>query len=104
MEEAAQLRVLLYETGKALEGAVLKALRLWGFVAEGHHDAESEFDAIFISPEGRFLGEVEGKDNKAVNIDKMGQLERNLQEDFAKDGVDSFAKGVWKRLQARVTL
>jgi hypothetical protein len=34
----------------------------------------------------------------------MSQLERNLQEDFAKDGVDSFAKGVWKRLQARVTL
>jgi hypothetical protein len=65
-----------------------------GFSAEGHRDAESEFDAVFTSPEGRFLGEVEGKDNKAVNIDKMSQLERNLQEDFAKDGVSAFAKGV----------
>lgn len=94
VEEAAELRALLYESGTVLEAAVLKALRLVGFVAASHRDAESEFDAVFTSPEGRFLGEVEGKDNKAVNIDKMSQLERNLQEDFAKDGVTTFAKGV----------
>lgn len=94
VEQAAELRGLLYETGNLLEAAVLKSLRLLGFVASSHRDAESEFDAVFTSPEGRFLGEVEGKDNKAVNIDKMSQLERNLQEDFAKDGVTKFAKGV----------
>ena len=94
VEEAAELRALLYETGTELEAAVLKALRLLGFVAGSHRDAGSEFDAVFTSEEGRFLGEVEGKDNRAVNIDKMSQLERNLQEDFAKDEVTAFAKGV----------
>jgi hypothetical protein len=49
---------------------------------------------VFVSPEGRFIGEVEGKDNRSINIDKFSQLERNLNEDFARDGVDQFAKGV----------
>jgi hypothetical protein len=54
----------------------------------------SEFDAVFISPEGRCLGEAEGKDNKAINIDKFSQLERNLQEDFVREEVEEYAKGV----------
>jgi hypothetical protein len=94
VEEAAELRALLYEAGKPLEGAVLRALRLMGFAAGPYREGQSEFDAVFTSPEGRFLGEVEGKDSKAVNIDKMSQLERNLQEDFAREGVTDYAKGV----------
>src|SRR5207244_4389409 len=94
IEEASELRALLFETGKPLESAVLKALRLLGFKAEPFTDGESEFDAIFTSREGRFLGEAEGKDTKAINIDKMSQLERNLQEDFAREGVTAYAKGV----------
>src|SRR5207245_1319034 len=57
-------------------------------------ESDSEFDVIFESPEGRCLGEVEGKDTKAINIDKFSQLERNLQEDFAREGVTEYAKGV----------
>jgi len=91
---AGVLRGLLYETGHPLEHAVLEALRLMGFTAERHADGESEFDAVFTSPEGRFLGEAEGKDNRAINIDKLSQLERNLGEDFARPEVDAFAKGV----------
>ena len=94
VEEAAQLRALLYETGKPLETAILKALQLLGFTADPYRDANSEFDVVFSTSEGRFLGEAEGKDNKAINIDKMSQLERNLQEDFAREGVTDFAKGV----------
>lgn len=94
LERAGVLRNLLFEQGKLLELAVLEALRLVGFRAEPFADGESEFDAVFVSPEGRFLGEVEGKDNKAVNIDKMSQLERNIQEDFARDEVTEHAKGV----------
>jgi len=37
---------------------------------------------------------VEGKDNKAINVDKISQLERNLHEDFARDQVTEYAKGV----------
>jgi len=91
--QAGSLRRLLFEQGKPLEGAILEALRLLGFDAQPFADGESEFDSVFVSPEGRCLGEAEGKDNKAVNIDKFSQLERNLQEDFARDNVTVYAKG-----------
>jgi hypothetical protein len=88
------LRLLLYAQGKELEAAILEALGLMGFSAETYTDGESEFDAVFTSPEGRFLGEAEGKDTRSINIDKLSQLERNLQEDFARDEVTEYAKGV----------
>ena len=92
--EAGSLRRLLYEQGKPLEEALLEALVLFGFKANQFADGESEFDVVLISPEGRCIGEAEGKDNKPININKMSQLERNLQEDFAREEVDDFAKGV----------
>src|SRR5262249_31440769 len=82
--QAGSLRRLLYEQGEQLEDAILEALRLMGFTANPFEDGDSEFDVVFTSPEGRFLGEAEGKDNRAVNIDKFSQLERNLHEDFEK--------------------
>lgn len=94
LESAGELRALLYEQGKPLEKAVLLALRVFGFDAEGLIEKDSEFDAVFTSPEGRFLGEVEGKDNKSINVDKFSQLERNLNEDFSREGIVEFAKGV----------
>lgn len=94
LAEAGWLRRLLYETGPRLEGAILKALNVLGFTATGFDNAESEFDAVFTSPEGRFLGEAEGKNNKAINIDKLSQLERNIQEDYMRDEVSEYPKGV----------
>jgi hypothetical protein len=92
--KAGGLRQLLYEQGRSLEDAILEALTLFGFKALPFADGESEFDAVFMSPEGRCLGEAEGKDNKPINVDKISQLERNLQEDFARGEVTTFAKGV----------
>ena len=94
LNRAGSLRRLLYEQGEPLEDAVLEALRLMGFTAEGYKVGESEFDAVFTSPEGRFLGEAEGKDHRSINVDKYSQLERNLNEDFARDDVTEHAKGV----------
>jgi hypothetical protein len=94
LHNAGGLRRLLYEQGHPLEAAILESLKLLGYDAKPFADGESDFDAVFVSSEGRCLGEAEGKDNKAINIDKLSQLERNLQEDFARDGVESFAKGV----------
>lgn len=94
LREAGTLRRLLFEQGHPLERALLDALQLLGFEARPLSDGESEFDAVFFSPEGRCLGEAEGKDNKAINIDKFSQLERNLQEDFARQDVTEYAKGV----------
>ena len=87
-------RALLYESGKALETAVIDALRTLGFEAESYTDDSSEFDVVFIANEGRFLGEAEGRNNAPINIDKLQQLERNIQEDFARPDVDAYAKGV----------
>jgi len=94
LESSRVLYGLLYETGPALENALLRALSLLGFQASGLKENDSEFDAVFVAREGRFLGEAEGKDSKAINIDKITQLERNLQEDFAREEVTQYAKGV----------
>jgi hypothetical protein len=94
LQTAGGLRRLLFEKGPQLEQAILEALNLIGFHAEPFRDGESEFDAVFTSEEGRFLGEAEGKDNYPVNIDKLSQLERNIQEDFQRDEVSLPAKGV----------
>jgi hypothetical protein len=94
LADEGKLRRLLFSTGSELEDAILDALRIIGFSAEGLREGESEFDAVFVSPEGRFLGEAEGKDKKAINIDKLSQLERNINEDYERDDVSEHAKGV----------
>ena len=87
------LKHLLYETGKPLENAVHLALELIGFHVSKYEDSESEFDVVFECKQGRLIGEVEGKDSKAINIDKLRQLEMNIHEDFARDEVSDMAKG-----------
>lgn len=94
LQAAGGLRGLLFEQGKPLESAVLEAMRLFGFDARPFASGESEFDGVFVSPEGRCLGEAEGKDNKPINIEKFSQLERNLNEDFSRDEVTEHAKGL----------
>jgi len=103
-DAAGNLRGLLYETGRALEEAVLEALRLLGFSAESYKEADSEFDVVFVSPEGdRLIGEAEGKNDKPVAIEKLDQLERNIREDFEKRADSSYAKGVLFGNASRLT-
>ena len=85
---------LLYENGKPLEYAIIDALQTIGFKAENYDDGKSEFDIVFESDEGRFIGEAEGKDNSAINVTKFRQLESNINEDFERDEVTVHAKGV----------
>ncbi len=85
---------LLFETGDPLEEAILSALRLLGFTAENFNDGSSEFDAVFESAEGRFIGEAEGKDTSAIAIGKFDQLYRNIMEDFSREEIEVQAKGV----------
>ncbi len=94
LHEAGYLKGLLYEKGPALEIAIIESLKILGFTASNYKDSESEFDVVFESQEGRLLGEAEGKDSKAINIDKLRQLEMNIHEDFARDEVSAMAKGV----------
>jgi len=92
--EAGLIRALLYEKGKPLERAIIAALTVLGFEAKPFRDESSEFDVVFESSEGRLIGEAEGKDNKAINVDKLRQLTMNLHEDLQREEVASPAKGV----------
>jgi hypothetical protein len=94
LAEAGRLRALLYEKGVPLERAIIRALTILGFEAENYKDGESEFDVVFKSPEGRLLGEAEGKDTKAINIEKLRQLSMNIHEDLARDEVTTPAKPI----------
>lgn len=94
LADAGSLRRLLFEKGTLLEEEILVSLKLMGFKAETYNDGESEFDAVFFAAEGRFIGEAEGRDNKAIGITKFSQLERNLHEDFNRDEIEEIAKGV----------
>lgn len=87
-------RALLFEKGKPLENAIIEALRILGFTAAQFKDNTSEFDVVFESKEGRLIGEAEGKDAKAVNIDKLRQLSMNIHEDLQRDDVTNPAKPV----------
>ncbi|WP_421952053.1 hypothetical protein [Pelagibacterium sp.] len=92
--ECTEIKGLLYEKGKALEKAVLSALGVLGFAAENFVEGALEIDAVFVSTEGRFIGEVEGKDSKAVSIEKLRQLSMNIHEDLQREEVSESAKPV----------
>jgi hypothetical protein len=89
-----RVRALLFEKGKPLENAIIEALQLLGFTAAQFKDSESEFDVVFECDGGRLIGEAEGKDNKAVNIDKLRQLSMNQLEDLKREEVTTPAKAV----------
>ncbi len=95
IDEEIKLRDLLFEKGKLLENAIGVALEFLGYKAENYNDGNLELDHIITSPEGdRFIGEAEGKDTSAININKFRQLAVNIQEDLQRDAVENSAIGV----------
>lgn len=89
-----RFRGLLFEKGKPLERSIIDALRILGFSATPFVNAESEFDVVFYCSDGRLIGEAEGKDNKAINIEKLRQLAMNIHEDLQQEAVQEPAKPV----------
>lgn len=94
LNNSRRLKNLLYEKGKPLENAIIDGLKIMGFHAEPFKDSNSEFDVVFESEEGRLIGEAEGKDTKAINIDKLRQLAMNIHEDLQREEITKPAKGV----------
>lgn len=90
--EISQFKGLLYEQGPELESVVLKAFQLIGFKAENRKHDDIEHDVVFESEEGRGIAEIEGKDNDAVHISKLDQLNRAVDEDF--DLTNNYPQGV----------
>ncbi len=105
LKKEQQLKNLLFETGKPLEAAVIRALHALGYSAENYDDGELELDQVILSPEGeRFIGECEGKDNSAINIDKLRQLSENIQADLQRTDVQKPAIGILFGNGFRLTL
>ncbi len=95
VENQKNLKGLLYEIGKALENAVIQALKLLGYTAENFNDGTLELDQIIDSSEGnRYIGECEGKDNKDIDITKFRQLQDSLNEDFQREEISEKANGI----------
>ena len=95
LDEQESLKDLLFETGKPLENAVIKALKILNYQAENYDDGKLELDQIIYSPEGeRFIGECEGKDNKDIDVSKFRQLLDGLNADFEKEEVNEKAVGL----------
>lgn len=80
--ELIQFKGLLYEQGNELEILVLKSFQILGFKAENRKQDDLEHDVVFESKEGRGIAEIEGKDNDAIHIGKLDQLNRAVDEDF----------------------
>jgi len=59
--QAGNLRRLLFEQGVQLEEAALEAMELLGFDVQPFSDGDSEFDVVFVSPEGSLPWRGRGK-------------------------------------------
>ena len=94
MAREESLRALLYGAGGGLERAIARAMTLMGFEASHYRDGDSEFDVVLECSEGRCIGEAEGRERRAVGIDKMRQLQSNILEDLARHEVKEPAKAV----------
>jgi len=95
IDQEGKLRDLLFEKGKILESTINLALEILGYKAENYNDGNLELDHVITSPEGdRFIGEAEGKDTSAINIDKFRQLATNIQEDLQREEIEKPAVGI----------
>lgn len=95
LDESRKLKDLLFEKGKILERAIIAALEILEYKAENYNDGNLELDQVILSPEGeRFIGEAEGKDSLAVNIEKFRQLTSNIQEDLRREEVSNPTIGI----------
>jgi len=91
-EQITKFKSLLFEQGPDLENIVIESFRLLGFKAENRKVDDLEHDIVFESEEGKGIAELEGKDNDAIHISKMDQLNRAVDEDFELTG--SYSQGV----------
>jgi hypothetical protein len=85
---------LLFGQGAPLEREVRIALSLLGFEADEFNDGTHQFDVVLEADGHRYIGECEGKDNKAIDIGKLSQLECCVAEDIAIRDADEFAKAI----------
>ena len=83
------LQGLLFETGKPLEKATIKAFQLLGCNAENYDDGKLELDLLIQTPEGiTFIGECEGRDNKPIALTKFRQILDSLREYIYPHNID----------------
>lgn len=77
---------LLYEQGPALEDLIICSFKLMGFLVKSRKVDDLERDIVFKTAEGRGIAEIESKDNYAIDITKLDQLNRAVDLDFHLNG------------------
>lgn len=95
LDDESKWKGLLYLNGTPLEYVVKEALELLEFEVSDYRKEAVEIDVIAQSDKGSFIGEVEGKDNKGVNVNKFRQLQDHLQYTYeSEDFEEGIEKGV----------
>lgn len=95
LSEERILKDLLFEQGKPLENAVIKAFKILGYHAENYNDGDLELDQVIISPEGhRYIGECEGKNERDIDISKLRQLLESMSADLDREEIEEKAFGI----------
>jgi len=92
--QAGAYKRLLYEKEKTLKHVIVECLKLLGFELMKPGNFDAELAMVFQSEEGRFIGDIEGRDNDVIGFEKLKQLELNVLEDYSHDEAVKMAKGV----------
>jgi hypothetical protein len=92
IEHKNNFKMLLYETGIALQEIVLEAFRLMGFNAATIGLKNTDLDVVLESVEGRIIAEVEGRDSEAIHKGKIDQLLSAINQD--EDISGTIAEGI----------
>lgn len=82
LRELNSIKGLLYGTSKFLEAQVTRALQELGYFVKSFSGEYVEIDHVVDDPDEniRFICETEGRDRKAVGIDKFRQLQDHLSQ------------------------
>lgn len=87
-QDYTRIKGLLYGGGHNLEDLIRDVLKKLGFEnVRSIRKSEFEVDVVFEYEGNIFIGEVEGKDNRAIDKDKVGQLVTTFAE-FSKHQED----------------
>lgn len=91
-QDYSRIKGLLYGGGHNLEELVRNVLKKLGFEnVRSMRESEFEVDIVFEYGEKVFIGEIEGKDKRAIDKDKIDQLVSNVAQfsEYQKDCIPS---------------
>jgi hypothetical protein len=87
-------RALLYAKSAELEECVRRTLSGFGLDVTTYDDGHHRIDVVFRVGDTTFVGEVEGKDNKPIDISKFRQLMDMVYGELERQGENAEVRGI----------